>query len=223
MARRHPWGSWSPWPRHSRGPRTLIQSVNSTQQAGSEVVRIELSEPLAAVPAGFTVQTPPRMAIDLPGVGNSLGRSTVELNQGNLRTVNVAQSGRSHPARAESESSRPAIPPSCQGSRCCWCCSCPVDGPARHGRAGRDPSTSRPALNLDQLPLRTSTSAAARTVRAEWWSSLPNNQVGVDIRQQGQNLVIEFLRFFPSRQPASPARRDRLRHSGANCCPPSRR
>ena len=25
-------------------------------------------------------------------------------------------------------------------------------------------------------------------------SSLPNNQVGVDIRQQGQSLVVEFLR-----------------------------
>src|SRR5687768_11240099 len=70
-----------------------IQSVNSSLQAGSEVVRIELAEPLTAVPAGFTIQTPPRIAIDLPGVGNALGKSSVEVNQGNLRSVNVAQAG----------------------------------------------------------------------------------------------------------------------------------
>ena len=43
-----------------------IQSVTSTQQAGTEVVRIEFNEPLATVPAGFAVQTPPRVALDLP-------------------------------------------------------------------------------------------------------------------------------------------------------------
>jgi type IV pilus assembly protein PilQ len=62
-----------------------IQSITSSQQAGSDVVRIELSEPLALVPAGFVVQAPPRIAIDLPGVTSALGRNMVDLNQGNLR------------------------------------------------------------------------------------------------------------------------------------------
>ncbi|HMC16609.1 MAG TPA: AMIN domain-containing protein, partial [Albitalea sp.] len=70
-----------------------IQAINSTQQAGVEVIRIELAEPLTAVPNGFAVQTPPRVAIDLPGVTNALGKSSVEINQGNLRSINVAQSG----------------------------------------------------------------------------------------------------------------------------------
>jgi type IV pilus assembly protein PilQ len=73
--------------------QNAIQSINSSQQGSADVVRIELSEPLAAVPAGFTIQTPPRIAIDLPGVSNALGRSSIELNQGNLRSVNVAQAG----------------------------------------------------------------------------------------------------------------------------------
>src|SRR5439155_20641135 len=73
--------------------QNAIQSINSSQQAGSEVIRVELSEPLAAVPAGFSIQTPPRIAIDLPGVTNALGKSSVEINQGNIRSVSVAQSG----------------------------------------------------------------------------------------------------------------------------------
>ena len=73
--------------------QNAIQSFKSSQQGASEVVRIELSEPLVAVPAGFTIQTPPRIAIYLPGVRNAFGRSSVEVNQGNLRSVNVAQAG----------------------------------------------------------------------------------------------------------------------------------
>ena len=73
--------------------QNTIQAITSSQQAGTEVIRIELSEPLSAVPNGFTVQAPPRVAIDLPGIGNGLGRSTVDINQGNLRSVNVAQAG----------------------------------------------------------------------------------------------------------------------------------
>ena len=73
--------------------QATIQSINSTQQAGAEVVRIELSEALTAVPVGFTIQTPPRIAIDLPGVTSALGRNSVEINQGNLRSVSVAQAG----------------------------------------------------------------------------------------------------------------------------------
>ena len=73
--------------------QTAIRSINSTQQAGVEVLRIELNEPLKEVPKGFTIQTPPRIAIDLPGVGNAMGRPSVEINQGNVRSAAVAQSG----------------------------------------------------------------------------------------------------------------------------------
>ncbi|MEY4581934.1 MAG: hypothetical protein RL701_6637, partial [Pseudomonadota bacterium] len=73
--------------------QNAIQAINSAQQSGQEVVRIELTEPLAAVPAGFTIQAPPRIAIDLPGVANGMGKTSVEVNSGNLRSVNVAQAG----------------------------------------------------------------------------------------------------------------------------------
>ena len=67
--------------------QNAIQSITTSQQAGTEVVRIELAQPLAAVPNGFSVQSPPRIAIDLPGVSNAMGRSSVEVNQGNLRSA----------------------------------------------------------------------------------------------------------------------------------------
>jgi len=80
----------SPWMAHAQN---AIQSITSSQQSGTEVVRIELTEPLSAVPNGFSVQAPPRIAIDLPGVSNAMGRNSVDINQGNLRSVSVAQAG----------------------------------------------------------------------------------------------------------------------------------
>ena len=42
-----------------------ILAITSNPQAATDVVRIELAEPLGLPPNGFLVQTPPRVAIDL--------------------------------------------------------------------------------------------------------------------------------------------------------------
>jgi type IV pilus assembly protein PilQ len=175
-----------------------IQSVNATSQGGSEMVRIELSEPLAAVPAGFTVQTPPRIALDLPGVTNAIGKSSVEINQGNVRSINVAQGGsrtrlvlnlkQAANYRAQLQGKVLLVfvdTPSAQGG------AAPV---AAAAAAATEPVRFAENLNQAQLPLknvdfRRGADGAGRVV-----VDLANNQVGVDIRQQGQNLVVEFLR-----------------------------
>ena len=41
-----------------------IQAVSGSVQGGLEVIRIELAEPLTTVPAGFTIQSPARIALD---------------------------------------------------------------------------------------------------------------------------------------------------------------
>jgi len=70
-----------------------VQSVSSSIQGGVEVVRIDFSQPLKAAPTGFTIQSPARIALDIPGASNGMGHNTVEVNQGNLRSVNVVQAG----------------------------------------------------------------------------------------------------------------------------------
>jgi len=176
--------------------QNAIQSIDSTQQAGSEVVRIELAEPLAAVPAGFTIQTPPRIAIDLPGVSNALGKSNIEMNQGNLRSVNVAQSGertrlvlnlkKASNYRAELQGKvllvvlDSAAPPAANPSAATAAAQPPVHFAE---------SLNRNPVALKDIDFRRGADGAGRVI-----VELPNNQVGVDIRQQGQSLVVEFLR-----------------------------
>jgi type IV pilus assembly protein PilQ len=72
-----------------------IQSVEGSLQSGGEIVRIQLSEPLAAPVTGFAIQSPARIALDFPSTTNGLGQSLVEIQQGNLNTANVVEaSGR---------------------------------------------------------------------------------------------------------------------------------
>ena len=54
--------------------QNAIQSLTAGTQGGAEIIRIETTEPLAAVPTGFTIQSPARIALDFPGVVNAIGR-----------------------------------------------------------------------------------------------------------------------------------------------------
>ncbi len=172
--------------------QNAIQSINSTQQGTAEVVRIELSEPLAAVPAGFTIQTPPRIAIDLPGVTNALGRSSVDINQGNLRSVNVAQAGER--TRLVLNLKQAANYKAQLQGKALLLVLEPTGAAAVAQASSPEPVRFAESLNKDQLALkdidfRRGNDGAGRVV-----VELANNQVGVDIRQQGQSLVVEFLR-----------------------------
>jgi type IV pilus assembly protein PilQ len=174
--------------------QNLIQSISSSQQAGSEVVRIELSEPLTAVPAGFAIQAPPRVAIDLPGVGSALGRSSIEINQGNLRTVNVAQAGeRTRVVLNLRQSSNYRAQLDGKALLIILDSGAP-SAVAAAGSAPEQAAVFAPNANRDQLPLRDVDFRRGPDGTGRVVVNLPNSQVGVDIRQQGKNLVVEFLR-----------------------------
>jgi len=170
--------------------QTVIQNVSGSVQGGVEVVRIDFSQALPAVPAGFTIQTPARIALDVPGATNGLGRSSVELNQGNLRSVNVVTAGdrtrlvlnlkapTGYKAQIEGNSLLVSLEPVATAS--------PAPSPA--GTAFAE-SRNRDTQPIKDLDFRRGADAAGR-VQVE----LPNNQVGVDIKQQGQQLVVEFLK-----------------------------
>jgi type IV pilus assembly protein PilQ len=180
--------SLSAWAQNS------VQAVNSSQQAGADVVRIELSQALTEIPKGFAIQSPPRIAIDLPGVSNGVGKPMVDVNQGNVRSINIAQSGdrtRLVLNLKQAANYRAEL----QGKVLMLVVEASSPGVAAIATPSQ-PETVRFAENLNrtQLPLqgidfRRGPDGSGRVV-----VDLPNNQVGVDIRQQGQGLIVEFLR-----------------------------
>jgi type IV pilus assembly protein PilQ len=179
-----------------------IQAITSSQQAGADVVRIELSEPLTSLPAGFVVQAPPRIAIDLPGVTNSLARNVIEINQGNVRSVNVAQAGErtrlvlnlrnatTYRAQIQGKSLLLVLETSASQAPPAAAPAAPVAKAASGVETVRFAENQNPnPLALKDIDFRRGQDGAGRVV-----VELPNNQVGVDIKQQGKSLVVEFVR-----------------------------
>ncbi|MDP9916461.1 type IV pilus assembly protein PilQ [Variovorax boronicumulans] len=169
--------------------QNAIESVTSSTQSGAEVIRIDLAQPLTAVPAGFSVQTPARIALDFPGVTNAIGRSAIEVNQGNLRSVNVVQAGdRSRVVLNLKQAT--AYKAEIQGKSLLVVLE-PVAGTALVASAATTFAENR---NRDTLPLRDVDFRLGADNTGRVLVDLPNNQVGVDVKQQGKSLVVEFTK-----------------------------
>lgn len=166
-----------------------IQAVSGSVQGGTEIIRIDLAEPLAIVPTGFSIQAPARIALDFPGVSNAMGRSAVDLNVGNLRSANVVQAGErtrvvlnlKAPSNYKAEIQGKTLLITLDASTSVASAAAPAQVFAE--------SRNREVLPLKDIDFRRGDDSSGRIV-----VGLSNNEVGVDIRQQGQTLVVEFLK-----------------------------
>lgn len=171
--------------------QTLIQSVAGSMQNGVDVVRIDFSEPLAALPTGFSIQSPPRIALDFPSASNASGKTVFDVNQGNVKTVNVVQAGdRSRVVLNLKQAT--SYQAEIQGKS--LFISLGVASSATPVVQSAQPSVfadsaSVDAQTLKDVDFRRGADGSGRVV-----VSLPSSQVGVDIRQQGKGLVVDFLR-----------------------------
>lgn len=168
----------------------IIQSVTGSLQSGAEVLKIDLSQPLAAVPNGFSIKAPAKIALDLAGVGNALGRSTIDINQGNLQSVSLIPAGdrtrvvlnlkqaTNYKAEVLGNSLLVTLQPLAT-------LSATPSGPAPTFSEAR----TRETLPIKDLDFRSGVNGSGRVIVA-----LSNSQVGVDIRQSGQTLVVEFMK-----------------------------
>ena len=164
-----------------------IESVSGSLQGGNEVVRIDLSEALTALPTGFAIQSPARIALDFPGVANAMGRSTVEINQGNLRSVSVVQAGERTRVVLNLKQAA-AYKAEILGKSLIVSLGAAEVANTKPVSAFAEP-IARVAAPLKDVDFRRGADGAGRVI-----VTLPNSQVGVDIRQQGQGLVVEFMK-----------------------------
>ncbi len=169
--------------------QNAVEGVTGSVLSGAEVVRIDFAQPLAAVPKGFVIQTPARIALDFPGVTNAMGRSGIEINQGNLRSANVVEAGNRTRVVLNLQQAT-SYKTEIQGKSLLVTLE-PAAGAAVAGAAT---STFAENRNRDTQPLRDVDFRLGSDHTGRVIVDLANNQVGVDIRQQGKNLVVEFTK-----------------------------
>jgi type IV pilus assembly protein PilQ len=173
--------------------QSAIESVSGSLQGSTEVVRIELSEALAADPTGFAIQSPARIALDFPGATNATGKSMVELNQGNLRSINIVEaSGRSR--LVLNLKTATSYRTERQGKALLILLDPVAASAAVKPSAQQGVFEAKTAVGSDVQPIRDVDFRRGSDGSGRIVVGLSNSQVGVDLRREGKELVVDFLR-----------------------------
>jgi len=168
-----------------------IESMNVAQQAGALSVKLTFKKPLLALPSGFSIAQPARIALDFPNTTNALGRSSQVYNEGNLQSANIVQAeGRtrlvfnlakamSYEAKIDGNSLLLSFVPSAL-----------PDGTAQQVvNFARAPVSSAAQSSIRDIAFRRGKDGEARIT-----VDLSDPNTGIDIRQQGQSLVVDFVK-----------------------------
>ncbi|MBS7808418.1 type IV pilus secretin PilQ [Variovorax sp. PCZ-1] len=176
--------------------QNAIENLAASVRGGVEVVRIDFAQPITVAPTGFAIQTPARIALDFPGFNNASGKNIVDINQGNLRSANIVQAGErtrvvlnlKQAANYKTEIQGKSLLISLDnvaGNSVAPASNAATAPPASSFAESR----AREVQSLKDIDFRRSQDGVGRVV-----VDLPSSQVGVDIKQQGQTLVVEFLK-----------------------------
>jgi type IV pilus assembly protein PilQ len=176
----------------------LAQASNSIEaltvakgSSGRTVVKFTLTAPLANPPAGFAINNPPRIALDFPETGNGLGRTAQEVGDTALRSVNVVQAGnrtrvvfnlnKAQTFETQIEGNTVLVTLTDQASLA-------ADTPTTVSRfAEARPGEATHVLR--DVDFRRGKNGEGRIV-----VDLSDNTTGIDIRQQGKVLIVDFIK-----------------------------
>lgn len=168
-----------------------IEAINAAPQGTDIAVRIDLKEPLAAAPTGFSVAKPAKIAFDFPATVNGLGKNSLVLKEGDLQSVNVVEAGgrtrlvlnltksMNYTTRLDGKalyvvlSQIPAVP----------------DSLAQRVTRFTEETAVGKRHALQDVVFRRGKDGEARII-----VDLSDAGTGIDIRQQGKGLIVDFIK-----------------------------
>lgn len=168
-----------------------IEAVNVSGQGSDIAIKIDMKEALSAPPPGFAVANPAKIAFDFSSTANSLGRTSEILNQGDLRSMNVVQvadrtrlvlnlvRNMNYKTRLEGKALYITLSPIERIS----------DVAAGRTMRFAEESLIGAKHALKDVVFRRGKDGEGRVV-----VDLSDSGTGIDVRQQGAKLVVDFLK-----------------------------
>ncbi|SFN27770.1 type IV pilus assembly protein PilQ [Formivibrio citricus] len=167
---------------------TGIEVSNITPE--KQVVKLTFNGD-APSPASFSINTPPRVAFDFANTTNQSGKNAVQVGGNVLRLINIAEGTNRtrvvlnlnkqavHEAKAEGKTVLITVDGATTGLA--------ASQPVRFSTA--KPAASASAAGIQNIDFRRGDNGVGKVV-----VDLSSPNVGIDIRQQGKNLVVEFAK-----------------------------
>ena len=167
-----------------------IEAMVAAMQGDNIAVKIDLKQALTAPPTGFSVANPAKIAFDFPSTANGIGKNSITFKEGDLQSANVVQVGDrtrvvlnltrslNYTTRIDGNSLYIVLAP------------IPAVGSLAERVTQFAPETSIGKRHaLQDVAFRRGKDGEGRVV-----VDLNNTGTGIDIRQQGKSLIVDFLK-----------------------------
>lgn len=174
----------------TQASQNSIESVDySSLQSGKVLITLKLKHALKQPPAGFAVNNPPRIALDLPDTANALGKNSINVNEGVLRNMNIVQAGNrtrlvinlAKPAGYETKIDGNNLLITLQGT----------EAPGVTSNVSTKFSEVVPGVQkhaLRDVDFRRGKNGEGRVI-----VDLSDTTTGIDIHTEGKTIVVEFI------------------------------
>ncbi len=166
-----------------------IDAIEVSTEGGQVTAKLRLHAPLAAVPAAFSLTSPPRVVLDFPNTVNALGKNTQDIAEGDLRSVRLGQSASR--TRVVFNLARPAkFTTKLDGSTVLLtlAAAAPGGGPTESTTHFADPTPSQQPHAVRKLDFRRGRNGEGQVV-----IDLADAGTGIDIKQQGHTIIVDLL------------------------------
>ena len=166
-----------------------IETLSVVQQGGVVNVKIGFKEPLQAIPPNFSIANPARIVLDFSNMQNGLGKNNQSYNEGDLKSINIIQAtertrlvlnlnrAMSLEPRLEENNLILALSPSAKEME--------YTAKVEHFSQA-SPYTIENGIR--DIVFRRGADGEARIL-----VDLSSPSAGIDIRQVGRNLVVDFI------------------------------
>jgi type IV pilus assembly protein PilQ len=171
----------------------VIEAVNVDQQGAQLIVKVTLKNSVGVLPFGFSTATPARVALDFLGASNGSGHNSQVVNTGALRSLSLVQVGdrtrlvfnldkrMEYEVRGE--------------ENLIFVTLTPLSSATTDAQRVSPLSSFQPVQQV-QNSIREINFRRGKEGEARIEVDLSDPNIGVDIRQQGQLLTVDFAKVF---------------------------
>ncbi|MFA7349136.1 MAG: type IV pilus secretin PilQ [Methylotenera sp.] len=166
-----------------------IESIDySTLPAGRVSIRVKTTLPLKNPPAGFTLNSPPRVALDFPQVGNGLAKNNLVADQGALKSITLAQ-GKERTRLVLNLSKNVGYSTSVSGNEV----TILLQGNEVSANSVIETKFAEPSLGAQSVTLNNVDFARGKNGEGRIIVDLSDASAGINIKQKGKTIVVDFI------------------------------
>ncbi|MDP5238611.1 type IV pilus secretin PilQ [Uliginosibacterium sp. 31-16] len=180
----------SPAPASAAEAKNAIESIQTTQSGGNVQIKVTLKQALEGQIGSFSVSNPARVAIDIPATSNATGKTAQAIGEGDVRSVNIVQVA--DRTRLVINLLRPlSYETKIEGKELLISLSVAT---AKSPEATTTARFAEQKGGPDSHAIRDINFRRGKDGEGRVVIDLSDANTGIDIRQTGSNLVVEFLK-----------------------------